>query len=113
MEHNVVILNTDDDAVVNRVGQAALSAGAEAEVPRGGPVDEVPGTDPVVVVQVRLVERAAVGVVLAAAMASASAWPTARAAVGSPRSAASSPAGGSTRCSTVSTPRAATATPSC
>lgn len=31
MEHNVLFLNTNDDAVVNRVGQAALNAGAEAE----------------------------------------------------------------------------------
>ena len=31
MQHNVVILNSDDDAVVNRVGQAALTAGADAE----------------------------------------------------------------------------------
>lgn len=31
MAHNVVFLNTDDDAAVNRVGQSALSAGPEAE----------------------------------------------------------------------------------
>ncbi len=31
MQHNVVILNSNDDAVVNRVGQAALQAGPDAE----------------------------------------------------------------------------------
>lgn len=31
MQHNVVILNTNDDTVVNRVGQAALQAGPDAE----------------------------------------------------------------------------------
>ena len=31
MQHNVVVLNSNDDAVVNRVGQAALTAGADAD----------------------------------------------------------------------------------
>lgn len=31
MQHNVVILNSDDDADVNRVGQAAISAGAASD----------------------------------------------------------------------------------
>lgn len=31
MQHNVVVLNSNDDAVVNRIGQAALQAGPDAE----------------------------------------------------------------------------------
>ena len=31
MQHNVVVLTTDDDADVNRVGQAAVAAGESAE----------------------------------------------------------------------------------
>lgn len=31
MHHNVVVLNTDDSEVVNRVGQAAMTAGEEAD----------------------------------------------------------------------------------
>jgi len=31
MQHNVVVLNSDDDEVVNRVGQAALQAGEAAD----------------------------------------------------------------------------------
>ena len=33
MEHNVVLLNANDEATINRVGQAALSAGDNAYVP--------------------------------------------------------------------------------
>lgn len=31
MQHNVVVLNTTEDAVVNRVGQAAIQAGADQD----------------------------------------------------------------------------------
>lgn len=33
MEHNVVVLNDNDDATINRVGQAALTAGDNEYVP--------------------------------------------------------------------------------